>query len=304
VVVDRGMAFADNLHQIQARGYHYLVASRPEERNDHLDDFEAEAGWQAVVREPSPTNPGQRKTRVVVKRKVVGDEVHILCKSDGREAKDQAIREKHEQRLLGDLRKLQRRVATGKLKDPTKVHEAIGRLKERYPRVARYYALGFDAATASVTWAENREKKAVATRLDGGYLLKTDRQRPRFAARPLVLLACTHRSLRASRRVVMGPCAGLHSCRILLTGIAAGPTTTSVSPLTGSPQPRTMLLDGIGLTIATSASASRHHRRHCSRRRISSPVSSRQWARKRLPMLLGVNGSTIPPKDREIRSPK
>ncbi len=176
VVVDRGMAFADNLQQIQERHYHYLVASRPGERTDHLDDFEAEAGWQAIVRVPSPTNPGQRKTRVVVKRKVVGDEVHILCKSDGREAKDQAIREKHEQRLLADLRRLQARVAGGKLKDPAKVHEALGRLKERYPRVARYYAIGFEASTASVTWAENTEKKEVAQRLDGGYLLKTDRQ--------------------------------------------------------------------------------------------------------------------------------
>ncbi len=176
VVVDRGMAFADNLQQIQARGYHYLVASRPGERNAHLDDFEAEAGWQEILRVPSPRNPGQQKTRVLVKRKVVGDEVHILCKSDGREAKDRAIREKHEQRLLADLRKLQARVARGKLKDPTKIHEALGRLKERYPRVARYYALGYDAATAAVTWVEQAEKKAVAQRLDGGYLLKTDRQ--------------------------------------------------------------------------------------------------------------------------------
>lgn len=176
VVVDRGMAFADNLQQIKDRHYHYLVASRPEERNDHLGDFENEEGWQEIVREPSPTNPGQRKTRVLVKRKAVGDEVHILCRSDGRQTKDRAIREKHEQRWLGALRKLQHRVATGRLKAPAKIHEAIGRLKERYPRVARYYAIGYEAATASVTWAENPERKAVAQRLDGGYLLKTDRQ--------------------------------------------------------------------------------------------------------------------------------
>jgi transposase len=176
VVVDRGMAFADNLRQIRERGYHYLVASRPGERHEHLDAFEQEGGWQQIMREPSPTNPGQRKTRVVVKRTVAGDEVHILCRSDGREAKDRAIREKHEQRLLADLRKLQARVATGKLKDAPKVHQAIGHLKERYPRVARYYAIGYDAATAAVTWTEDVEKKAVAQRLDGGYLLKTDRQ--------------------------------------------------------------------------------------------------------------------------------
>ncbi len=176
VVVDRGMAFADNLQQITERGYHYLVASRPGERTAHLDEFEQEAGWQELVRVPSPRNPGQRKTRVWVKRKRVGDEVHILCRSDGWEAKDRAIRETHEQRLLADLRKLQARVATGKLKAAAKIHQAIGRLKERYPRVARYYAIGYDAATASVTWSEDAAKKAVAKRLDGGYLLKTDRQ--------------------------------------------------------------------------------------------------------------------------------
>ena len=176
VVVDRGMAFADNLQQITARGYHYLVASRPGERTQHLDAFEDVAGWQEIIRAPSPTNPGQHKTRVVVKRTVIGEEVHILCQSDGREAKDRAIREQHEERLLAALRKLQQRVATGKLKDATKVHQAIGRLKERYPRVARYYAIRYDAAPAVVTWAEDTAKKTVAQRLDGGYLLKTDRQ--------------------------------------------------------------------------------------------------------------------------------
>jgi transposase len=175
VVVDRGMAFDDNLQQITARGYHYLVASRQGERSAHLEDFESGTGWQEIVRAPSPTNPGQTKTRVEVKRKVVGDEVHILCKSDGRGAKDRAIRAKHEQRFLGDLRKLQARVATGKLKETAKVHQAIGRLKERYPRVARYHEIGYEASTTTVTWAEHAEKKAVATRLDGGYLLKTDR---------------------------------------------------------------------------------------------------------------------------------
>ena len=152
------------------------MASRPGERIEHLDAFEDAAGWQELVREPSPTNPAQRKTRVWVKRQRAGDEVHILCRSDGREAKDRAIRERYEQRLLGDLRKLQRRVATGQLREAAKIQQAIGRLKERYPRVARYYAIGYDATTGSLSWIEDAEKKVVAQRLDGGYLLKTDRQ--------------------------------------------------------------------------------------------------------------------------------
>jgi transposase len=175
VVVDRGMAFADTLKEITDRGHHYLVAGRQAERTPHLDAFEDATGWAEVMRQPSPRNPGQKKSRVEIKRQVVAGEVHILCRSEGRTAKDRAIREKHEQRFLGDLTKLQARVSTGRLREAAKVHEAIGRLKERYPRVARYYAITYDAAAPTVTWALHDDKKTKAAQLDGGYLLKTDR---------------------------------------------------------------------------------------------------------------------------------
>jgi transposase len=176
VVIDRGMAFAENLAQIQARGHHYLVASRPGERLAHRDAFDDETGWTEVHRVPSPRNPGQRKTHVVIKRRVVGAEIHILCRSDGRTEKDRAIRDKHETRFLTDLGKLRVRVAKGRLRASGKIHEALGRLKERYPRVARYYELGYDAATRAVTWTEHADKKVKAVALDGAYVLKTDRQ--------------------------------------------------------------------------------------------------------------------------------
>ena len=44
-------------------------------------------------------------------------------------------------------RRLQARIEKGRLKKEIKIGEAIGRLKERYPRVARYYSLTFDAKT-------------------------------------------------------------------------------------------------------------------------------------------------------------
>jgi transposase len=176
VVIDRGMAFADNLAQLRARGQHYLVAGRPAERHEHLDAFEDDTGWTEVVRPPSPRNPGQQKTRVFVKRVERGGDVYILCRSDGRHEKDQAIRAKHEQRFLRDLTRLQARVATGRLRAPAKIHEALGRLKERYPRVARYYTLAYDGATRAVTWTVNAELKTRAEQLDGAYLLRTDRQ--------------------------------------------------------------------------------------------------------------------------------
>jgi transposase len=176
VVVDRGMAFAANLAQIRARGHHYLVAARYPERGAHHDAFADGTDWTEVLRVPSPRNPGQKKTRVFIKRQTVGAEVHILCRSDARIDKDRAIRDTHEQRLLADLQRLQARVAHGRLRDAAKIQEAIGRLKERYSRVARYYVITYDAATGVVSWTEQAEKKAAARALDGTYLLKTDRQ--------------------------------------------------------------------------------------------------------------------------------
>src|SRR5947209_14070541 len=145
VIVDRGMAFDENLDQIKARGLHYLVAGLQPERNQWLDELETDDGWEQVVRTPSPRNPFQKKTRVEIKRQQKGDVIYILCRSEGREEKDRAIRETHEAKLLADLSNLQRRVAQGHLKNPNKIHQSIGRLMERYPRVARYYDITYEA---------------------------------------------------------------------------------------------------------------------------------------------------------------
>jgi transposase len=176
VIVDRGMAYDENLEQIQKRGQHYLVAGLQGERNQWLDELENDEGWEEIVRTPSPRNPFQKKTRVEIKRQQKGEVVYILCRSEGREEKDRAIREKQEAKLLGDLSKLQPRVSRGQLKQEKKIQRAIGRLQERYPRVARYYDIDYDPAQKNLAWEELAEKKALAQKLDGSYVLKTDRQ--------------------------------------------------------------------------------------------------------------------------------
>src|SRR5262249_15231190 len=117
VIVDRGLAFDDNLEQIRKRGLHYLVAGLQAERNQWLDELEDDHGWEHIHRTPSPRNPFQKKTRVEIKRLQKGDVVYILCRSEGREEKDRAIREKQETKLIADLSKLQQRLAKEQLKD-------------------------------------------------------------------------------------------------------------------------------------------------------------------------------------------
>ena len=175
VVVDRGMALDENLEEIRSRKLHYLVAARQSERDQWLADFEDEEDFEKIERMPSPGNPFQKKSDVSVKLRRFGGGTHVLCVSSGRKEKDRAIRMKHEQRLLADLTKLEKRVREGKLKNPTSIGEAIGRLKERYPRVARYWHIEYDLGSGGLSFSRNEEKSRKAEELDGSYLLKSDR---------------------------------------------------------------------------------------------------------------------------------
>jgi transposase len=178
VVVDRGMAFDSNLAEIKARKLHHIVASRQPERNRWLAEFDDTDGFTPVLRQPSPLNPAQKKTMIEVKVCADADaaQTYVLCRSEQRIAKDRAIRVKQQARLLADIEKLARRVANKQLVEIESINQAIGRLRERYPRVARYYRLSYDEKTAALVSSFDADKHLSAEKLDGCYLLKTDRK--------------------------------------------------------------------------------------------------------------------------------
>jgi transposase len=178
VVVDRGMSGEENLTKIVAKKLHYLVAEPYGARGDWVEEFENNEDFVEVKREPSPTNPFQRKSTIRVKMRRVDGETHVLCLSSERKGKDRAIREAHEKKLLVDLEKLSKRVKKGKGRGtkPSEVLESIGRLKERYSRVARYYRMEYDSQTKVFHYSLDEAKRVGAEKLDGSYLLKTDRE--------------------------------------------------------------------------------------------------------------------------------
>ncbi len=175
LVIDRGMAFDKNIDQVKSRKMHYIVAARQAERNQWLDEFEDLDAFEKVLRESSPQNPCREKSEVSVRMLKTETECHILCLSGGRAEKDRAIREKQEKRLLCDIRKLETRIDKGLLHEPIKIGEAIGRLKERYPRVSRYYPMSYDAESHKLTCVIDEKKHDLAARMDGAYMLRTDR---------------------------------------------------------------------------------------------------------------------------------
>jgi transposase len=176
VVVDRGMAYDENIAEFKKRKLHYVVASRQPERDRWLADFEDTEGFTPVLRQPSPLNPGQKKSSIEVKTQTADQQTYVLCRSEQRIGKDRAIRSKQEARLRADIDKLAKRIADGRLVKVAKINQAIGRLKERYPRVARYYRLSYDEPNRTLSAEFDADKHLHAERLDGCYLLKTSRE--------------------------------------------------------------------------------------------------------------------------------
>jgi hypothetical protein len=84
-----------------------------------------------VLRLPSPRNPAQVKSQVMVKRAELGDQVYVLCLSEDRQDQDRAIRQKQESRRLKDLARLTARAGKGQLKQRDLINQAIGRRRER-----------------------------------------------------------------------------------------------------------------------------------------------------------------------------
>lgn len=171
VVMDRGFASADNLKLVRTRHYDYLVAGFQQQRGALQNDFEDLEGWEAIT-------PSAHKVPVQIKRIDKGDEVFLLCVSPARAEKEKAIRERQEKKLVKDLEALVLSVAKAlERNEPMEdkdLGERIGRLRERYPRAARYYEIA--RKDAALVWTLKAEKRARAEELDGAYFLRTTRK--------------------------------------------------------------------------------------------------------------------------------
>jgi transposase len=165
VVLDAGIATEENLAWLTEQGYRYLVVSR--ERHKQFDVETA-----VLIRAEGDTQI--RAQRVVSE---VSGEVRLYCHSTGREAKERGIERRFSTRLEADLQYLAEGLhVPGRVKRYEKVLTRIGRLRQRYSRVARYYDIRLEKDAAS-----GNAKALVWTRiiptedtLPGVYCLRTN----------------------------------------------------------------------------------------------------------------------------------
>ena len=196
VVVDAGVATAENLRLLRDAGFSYLVNDSRKQRRRYHPEFADREEFSVL-----PGRSDQRKkapvavrvlqeltTERAAKKKTSEQESNealetldtiLLCRSHGRKEKESAMFSKAEERFLEAAVRLDERLRKGLLAEGKKIQQAIGRLKAQHPRAQRYYEIklreesepkdGIAWQRQDVSYEENKD-------LFGCYALRTDRQ--------------------------------------------------------------------------------------------------------------------------------
>jgi hypothetical protein len=157
------MVSAQTLEFLNQPGRHYLLALR----RSGLKQFSEELrnrGWQSTEGDPE----------VAVKLVQRPEATYLLSRSRPRRKKERAIRRRQRHGLRDALRRLQRQIATGRLKDRDKILERVGRLKERFPKARRFVTTRVTAKSVQVEWSWKVSKFRTALAGDGVSLMRTN----------------------------------------------------------------------------------------------------------------------------------
>jgi lipocalin len=160
-VFDRGIVSEANLAALRARGAQYLVGTPRSALKAHE---------QALL--AGPWTHVRDAVEVQLVPAPDGAETFVLCRSAARRAKEHAMRERASRALVGDLERLAAQVTDGRRPDEARLHRRIGRLLERYPRVAGLYEI--TGTATGVTWRERPDRRAWCEAREGAYLLRTN----------------------------------------------------------------------------------------------------------------------------------
>lgn len=143
VVMDAGIATEANIELLASQGFKYLVVSR--KRNREFERAQATKIRSASGHEiylHRQRTPVEQDGDAAAEQSQPADELSVACWSEQRAQKDQQIDAQAKARFEAELSKLNEGLSKkGCTKKRDKVNERIGRLKQRYSRVAQHYRI-------------------------------------------------------------------------------------------------------------------------------------------------------------------
>ena len=170
VVIDAGIATEDNLQMIRSKGYHYLCVSRKK-----LTDYQIDSSRLTVLMET------KSKYKIVLKKVAdQEDRDYYLEVTSGKKAlKEQGMKDQFEIRFEQELEKIKAALhRKGGTKKVEKVHQRIGRAKQKYPSVHNRYEIittndQTDQNVIELHWKKNITKDKQKLEGLGRYFLRT-----------------------------------------------------------------------------------------------------------------------------------
>jgi len=169
-VMDRGMTSEANLEWLRQGGRKYLVGTPRSELRKWQRDLVDERGWDKV----------RDGLEVKICSGPDENEVFLLCRSEDRKRKEEAMHERFDARIVDALKKLGRRLEhANQPADRPQVERQIGRLLERNRRAAAKYRITVkdDPKRASglrLVWSEDRAWSDWAALTEGTYILRSN----------------------------------------------------------------------------------------------------------------------------------
>ena len=164
LVFDAGVGTRGNLDMIRQAGFDYITVSRERPR-------EIPEGGLTVIKQ-------DKDSTVEVKRLDGEGETIVYCQSTARARKEESMKasfQKHfEEGLQAISDSLNKRRGH---KRYDRVMERLGRLKERYPTIARFYSVEVEEQKGRVTrieWSIDKEKE-LEVRFSGSYYIRSSR---------------------------------------------------------------------------------------------------------------------------------
>ena len=167
VVMDAGIATEENIAMLKAKGYNYLCVSR-----SSLKDYHADAGSVPVIVKDKKGQPIE-----LLKVKCTKNDDHYLwVKSHAKALKENSMNGLLAQRFEEGLQSINAGInSKGGTKKLDKVHQRIGRLKQKYPSVHKYYDITVsDNGKGTATRVHSMHKKGEdPDKKEGIYFLRT-----------------------------------------------------------------------------------------------------------------------------------
>ncbi len=137
LVMDRGIATKDNIELLKAKNLPYILITRGPRNKHYLNEFEnhsSDPEFESIIR-------NKKEIKIKKIEKPDSDVVEVLCISQGKKEKEEAINRRWTERACEDLASLQRSVSKGTIKLMDKIYRKLGRLEERYAGFNKYFSL-------------------------------------------------------------------------------------------------------------------------------------------------------------------